>query len=163
MIRNCWMVAFSPDGTMRDLHPPPASPWTESDVIGKPAWHSLSPQFRDGFKEALAKVITQRMVVIWNGTDAAGMTWRAWLFPLLRVGLVGGIVRRWPAAVVLLNERERQICACIAAGLLSKQIAHNLGLNASTVNNRRSAIAHKLGLHPSALAGWCGLHEEWLS
>jgi hypothetical protein len=31
------------------------------------------------------------------------------------------------------------------------------------VNNRRSAIAHKLGLHPSALPGWCGLHQEWLS
>ncbi|HRH22428.1 MAG TPA: LuxR C-terminal-related transcriptional regulator [Candidatus Paceibacterota bacterium] len=45
------------------------------------------------------------------------------------------------------SRREREIVTCIALGLLSKQIAHFLGISIRTVEKHRSSIQEKMGLN----------------
>ena len=49
-----------------------------------------------------------------------------------------------------LTARERQILALIAEGLTSAQVASRLGLRTKTVQNYRSQIMDKLGIHTTA-------------
>jgi FixJ family two-component response regulator len=73
--------------------------------------------------------------------------------------LVAGLAE----SVAALSPIDRGICACIAAGMLNKQIAIKQDIGESTVKTHRRKIAARLKLPVAALAGWCGLHEEWLS
>lgn len=132
-------------------------------MIGKPAWDGIAKEHKESFRAAFAMVVRDKTAVIWDGRDLHGTRWRNWMFPMVRRRCVAAIVRKWPQPLLRLTSRDRRICAGIAGGRLAKEIATRLKVSISTVNNRRSQIAAKLGIHPSALPGWCGLHEEWLS
>lgn len=163
MIRKCWIVLFDRKGHLVDLHPPPDTPWKASEVIGMPAWAGIAAEHQESFRAAFARVVKERAAVVWDGRDVKGTLWRNWMFPMERRRIVAAIVRKWPPLVARLTVRDRAICAGIAVGELAKETANRLGTAAGTIKNRRGQIAKKLGLHASALAGWCGLHEEWLS
>ena len=45
-----------------------------------------------------------------------------------------------------LTRRERQVCDLVAAGLLNKQIAHELGMSEKTVKVHRGRLTRKLGV-----------------
>ena len=45
-----------------------------------------------------------------------------------------------------LTRRERQVCGLVAAGLLNKQIAHELGMSEKTVKVHRGRLTRKLGV-----------------
>ena len=56
------------------------------------------------------------------------------------------------ARVKVLPERQRQVLAGIAAGLLNKQIAHRLGIAEKTVKMHRALLLERLGVGTSAEA-----------
>jgi DNA-binding NarL/FixJ family response regulator len=59
-----------------------------------------------------------------------------------------------------LSPREREILTMYARGLIGKQIADQLNMSEHTVNDRRRAIARKLGVNlwaacaQAGKAGW---------
>jgi DNA-binding CsgD family transcriptional regulator len=165
MIRNCWIALYDRNGVIIDMHPPAAGNWQVSELIGNPVADYIRAVDREKWTVAFQAVLTQNISVIWDGLDLESVAWRAWLFPMRRPPKVAAaaIVRQWPERVRKLTAGERRICCQIALGKSGKQIAKAVGITLGAVHNRRSQIARKLGLHPSALAGWAGLHEEWLS
>jgi DNA-binding NarL/FixJ family response regulator len=55
-----------------------------------------------------------------------------------------------------LSEREREVVRLVARGLVSKEVAAQLGLSARTVEKHRARILAKLGLHDiPTLVRWC--------
>lgn len=55
-----------------------------------------------------------------------------------------------------LTDREREVVRLVARGLLSKQVADNLGLSTRTVEKYRGRIMAKLGVHDvPTLVRWC--------
>lgn len=61
--------------------------------------------------------------------------------------------------VALLTEREREIARMVASGMISKEIAHQLGLSPRTVEKARAHILAKLGLRDlPSLVRWC-MHQ----
>jgi DNA-binding NarL/FixJ family response regulator len=62
--------------------------------------------------------------------------------------------RRAKAAEVVLRlpERQRQVLAGIARGLLNKQVAHQLGISEKTVKMHRALVLERLGVRTSAEA-----------
>ncbi len=52
--------------------------------------------------------------------------------------------------VKALSERQRQVLALVAKGLLNKQIAGVLGLSEKTVKMHRAIVMERLGIHRSA-------------
>jgi len=55
-----------------------------------------------------------------------------------------------------LSEREQEVARRVACGLLSKEIADQLGLSTRTVEKHRARILAKLGLHDTpTLVRWC--------
>ena len=55
-----------------------------------------------------------------------------------------------------LSEREREIVRLVARGLVSKEVAGQLGLSPRTVEKHRARILAKLGLHDvPTLVRWC--------
>ena len=55
-----------------------------------------------------------------------------------------------------LSEREQQVVRLVARGLVSKQVADQLGLSTRTVEKHRARILAKLGLHDvPMLVRWC--------
>lgn len=56
----------------------------------------------------------------------------------------------------ILSEREREVVRLVARGLVSKEVAEQLGLSARTVEKHRARILAKLGLHDvPMLVRWC--------
>jgi FixJ family two-component response regulator len=49
------------------------------------------------------------------------------------------------AAFETLTAREREIMGFVTAGLMNKQVAHNLGLSEITVKIHRASVMKKLG------------------
>ena len=49
-----------------------------------------------------------------------------------------------------LTKREREVCDLVAAGLLNKQIAHELGMSEKTVKVHRGRVTRKLDVHSVA-------------
>lgn len=61
-----------------------------------------------------------------------------------------------PTEAERLAPRQREIAAMVARGLMSKEIAAELGLSLRTVEKHRSAILRRLGLRDTAsLTLWC--------
>lgn len=55
-----------------------------------------------------------------------------------------------------LSEREQEVARLVARGLLSKEVAGQLGLSTRTVEKHRARILAKLGLHDTpTLVRWC--------
>jgi DNA-binding NarL/FixJ family response regulator len=55
-----------------------------------------------------------------------------------------------------LSEREQQVVRLVARGLVSKEVADQLGLSTRTVEKHRARILAKLGLHDvPMLVRWC--------
>jgi len=55
-----------------------------------------------------------------------------------------------------LSEREREVVRLVARGLVSKEVAAQLGLSTRTVEKHRARIFAKLGLHDvPTLVRWC--------
>lgn len=54
--------------------------------------------------------------------------------------------------VQLLPQRQREVLAGVASGLLNKQIAHNLGISEKTVKMHRALLLDRLGVNTSAEA-----------
>lgn len=166
MIRRCWMALYDSRGRILDLHPPPPDPWTD-EIIGRPVWEIAAPEHQEGLRAVFLHVVEYCVGVTWDGLDAHGVWWRLWLYPMRHARkhkvAASAIVRKWPEVVAALPPTDRSICAGIAAGLLNKQIAAQLGMGESTVKSHRKKIAARLKLPLTALPGWCGLHDEWLS
>jgi DNA-binding NarL/FixJ family response regulator len=60
------------------------------------------------------------------------------------------------AGAELLSEREQEVVRLVARGLVSKEVADQLGLSARTVEKHRARILAKLGLHDvPTLVRWC--------
>ena len=67
----------------------------------------------------------------------------------------GGNISGVPLADAL-SEREQEVARRVACGLLSKEIADQLGLSTRTVEKHRARILAKLGLHDTpTLVRWC--------
>ena len=49
-----------------------------------------------------------------------------------------------------LSQRERQVCVCVAEGMLNKQIAAKFGTKEKTVKVQRGNLIKKLGAHSAA-------------
>lgn len=64
--------------------------------------------------------------------------------------VVDGLVRRQNHENTLLSEREREVLGLLAEGLPSREIAARLKVSVKTVNNVRSNVAAKTGLHSIA-------------
>ncbi len=64
--------------------------------------------------------------------------------------VVEGLVRRRTQETTLLSEREREVLGLLAEGLPSREIAARLNVSVKTVNNVRSNVAAKTGLHSIA-------------
>jgi len=62
----------------------------------------------------------------------------------------------------LLSEREQKVLRLAARGDGNKEIAHELGLSASTVHGHMSHIFDKLGVASRTEAVVCGLRDGWL-
>jgi len=72
-------------------------------------------------------------------------------------GFIGGssqtsaLIPETPAnQLELLSDREREVCALVARGLLNKQIADELGITLRTVKEHRGRAMKKLGLESTA-------------
>lgn len=60
------------------------------------------------------------------------------------------------AGAEILSEREQEVVRLVARGLVSKQVADQLGLSTRTVEKHRARILAKLGLHDlPMLVRWC--------
>lgn len=58
-----------------------------------------------------------------------------------------------------LTPREREIARCVAAGMISKEIARNLGLSPRTIEKARAQLQEKLGVRDlPSLVRWCVKH-----
>lgn len=68
----------------------------------------------------------------------------AWRSELERIDRDFQIVS-WRERFACLSPREHQVLRCIIRGLISKEIGHELGISARTVDAHRSAILRKLG------------------
>jgi DNA-binding NarL/FixJ family response regulator len=82
-------------------------------------------------------------------TVAAGQTWfspQAAQLALKQLVLQSGAESRLP----LLSKREREVCARIASGLSSKEIAQALGVGLRTVDTHRERLMRKLGIYTVA-------------
>lgn len=65
-----------------------------------------------------------------------------------------GVARSSPLG--LLTEREREIARMVASGMISKEIADQLGLSPRTIEKARAQILAKLGLRDlPSLVRWC--------
>jgi FixJ family two-component response regulator len=53
-----------------------------------------------------------------------------------------------------LTKRERQVCDLVAAGLLNKQIAYELGVSEKTIKVHRGRVMHKLEVESVAALVW---------
>lgn len=162
--RDVWKILYNDQGVCLDIQPDPMPPWTRREVVGVAAWRTIRPECIDGFRSAFQRAVDGESIV-WDVGDTRIGWWRTWMTPVdgvLSVA-VSSLVRRFPPAVSSLTEKERKICAQLAAGQSSKQIAVAEGLARSTVDNRRNDIAAKLGIIPGLLVAWSGLHAEWLA
>ena len=54
------------------------------------------------------------------------------------------------ARLARLTKREREVCELVAAGLLNKQIAHELGMSEKTVKVHRGRLTRKLDVNSVA-------------
>jgi len=89
---------------------------------------------------------------VWDG----GMHFSASVPPPLPVAVDATLPR---GGQELLSERECDVARLVVRGLLSKQIAAELGLSPRTVEKYRARIFAKLGLHDvPTLVRWCLRH-----
>lgn len=60
------------------------------------------------------------------------------------------------ASASILSDREQEVVRLVARGLMSKEVASQLGLSSRTVEKHRARILAKLGLHDvPTLVRWC--------
>ena len=138
-------------------------PFTPEDVIGKVAWHVLDAPGQLALQAASARVLSDGTPQVVDIDIPKIGRWRCWLFPA-RVGKVrvAGYAQRFPDAILILTDREREVAALFSDGLSGKEVAARLQISRSTVDNHRSAIARKAGIYSGAIPAWCGSNRQWL-
>lgn len=137
-------------------------PYQVSDAIGQLAWFALPDDDAKVCQAAFARTMASRRRQMFDVTVRGVGTWRVWL-QYCRIGRVrvAGVSRQIPAAIAALTPRERQVCALLAMGMLSKEVAARLSIRRGTVDNHRLSIAAKVGIHSRALVSWCGRNAVW--
>jgi DNA-binding NarL/FixJ family response regulator len=104
----------------------------------------------DELKQAIQSVATGRAYLCGQTSEAVRLMVHSTMAP--------------HAKQPVLSQRERTVLQHIAAGLSSKEIAAKLGLSRYTVNNFRSKLSKKTGLHRavqlSRYAAQIGLVDE---
>lgn len=160
-----FLSLFDRRETILWLSPAPLPPWTLADIVGVRCADTLTGCDRTACIDAFARLWAtgepQRF-------DARVRGIGVWRTSLRRVTGVRGVAaageaRQLPRGVAILNAEQRRICELLARGLASKAIAHELDVARSTVDNRRSEIAAKIGIRSHSLVAWCGENAEWLS
>lgn len=91
-------------------------------------------------KNAAMEQVAHAVQWVWQG----GMHFSASVPPPMPVATPSDLPRAGPE---VLSERERDVVRLLVRGLLSKQIAAELGLSPRTVEKHRARISAKLGLH----------------
>jgi DNA-binding CsgD family transcriptional regulator len=133
-------------------------------IIGAPAWAFLPPAEQPNYQAVIMRCLAtpghrERIDVV----DIFGVCWRVVLYGT-RIGKVRVVVkyRSIPPSIELLTPREKSVCDLISVGKSSKQIAAELGIAVSTIDNLRASAARRIGIPTSALSQWCGAHRDWL-
>ena len=154
-------ILYDSSGLILDLthtHPP----FTVEGVVGLPAWNQLGPADATICQAAILRCVQSGQPEIFDSHLPPIGSWRTTLSRcrVRKVRLIG-LVRRIPDAVLILTDRQREICALLARGLTSTEIAKQLDRARETVDNHRAAIAKRINIKPWSLVAWCGEHREW--
>jgi DNA-binding CsgD family transcriptional regulator len=138
-------------------------PYEVANLIGQPAWLHLNELDRRICQSAILQCLHDDCPLAFDVSPPHVGIWRTWLYPC-RVGKVRivGISKRLPQQVLQLTERERQVCRLLGMGRCSKQIAANLEVARSTIDNLRANAARRLGLRPGSLTAWSAANLQWL-
>lgn len=140
-------------------------PYQMHEVVGQVAWHALGDHDARECQAAFIRCAAENAPQVLDVKVQHVGLWRTRIY---RARITAGRVRfagyaeKWPTQVLLLSEREREVCAALARGGRSKQAARELGLSVSTVDTHRQRISVKLGITPDTLVAWCGAHASWL-
>lgn len=138
-------------------------PYSVSDVVGQLAWFTLKSPHDAVCQQAI-------LLCVAHGTpqqidlDAPHLgILRCWYWPL-KVGRVRIACEcaKAPASVQLLTPRESEICLFLSDGLNGTQIADELGIMRTTLDNHKKNIAEKLQIQTAALTAWAGKNRQWL-
>lgn len=133
------------------------------EVLGRRPWEFLEGDDATRLRSSLLLTLSDQaeQTVDFQGPRIGH--WRAWLYfvPLTDVRL-SMLMRKTPAAVLLLSAREREICSLLAAGRSANEIASKLDRSRKTVDAHRRKISGRLGIKPKSLAAWTGEFREWL-
>lgn len=137
-------------------------PFTVEGVMGLPAWNPLGKDDALVCQAAILRCVESGEPQTFDSLVPSVGVYRTTLSHC-HVGKVRliGLVRRFPDAVLALTERQREICALLARGMISTEIAKQLDRARETVDNHRAAIAKRIGIKPWSLVAWCGEHREW--
>lgn len=141
-----------------------APPQYPENCFGLYPWHSLSGESAKEMQAAFARVLSDRQpTVVDSAVDGNGV-WRTWLF-FCKAGTVrvAAYAAQFPPSVLEMTDREREVCALLAQGLSTKEIARSLKVSRSTVDNHRYNVCKKLDLTHGSLVPFCGAHLEWLA
>jgi len=138
-------------------------PYTIEELAGKPAWYLLAPHDALICQAAFHRCGESKTPQTYDQDIPAIGRWRITIHAC-RAGKVRfiGHARKFPESVLCLTDRQREICALLARGMTSREIAKHLELARETIDNHRSGIARRIGIKPWSLLAWCGEHREWL-
>lgn len=141
------------------------SPYRTQEIVGQFAWHALDGHDVTDCQAALTRcVATGEPQCIESVVRSVGR-WRTWFFLLHNSGRarILGIAKKAPVGIERLSAREREVLTLVAAGLTTKALSHRLGIARATADIHRRNAAATLGISPSEVDLWCGIHREWLS
>lgn len=140
-----------------------APPQYPENCCGCHPWHALAGEMAKNFQAAFARVLADRQPTVIDSAIGGNVVWRTWLF-YCKTGRirVSAYAKPFPPAVLKMTDREREICRLLAEGDSTKEVAKQLGISRSTVDNTRANVCRKLGLNHGSLVPFCGAHLEWL-
>lgn len=135
-----------------------------NEIVGRYPWDFFGTQIdRTNFQAAMLNCLASHLPQDVDIRDITGTWWRARLwslpFPEIKIAALAVV---FPERLWTLTDREREICSLIAGGQRVKQIASNLDVARSTVDNHKANIAAKLRIDSASLDAWCGAHKNWL-
>lgn len=132
-------------------------------MLGRCPWESLDQREAERLQAVLTRVATSKTMEEHDFVIPGRGRFRAWIyFAPLPTARIAMLIRQTPAEILLLTPREREICALLADGKSSLEIAKRLHISRNTVDAHRGRIADRLGFTRKALNSWCGHFRDWL-
>ncbi len=137
-------------------------PFDLEAVCGAPAWAPLNDHDAVICQAAILRCANTGIPQTFDVHAGALGLWRTTIYKC-RSGKVHmiGVAREFPKKVLLLTDRQREICRLLGSGMTSLDISKKLDIARETVDNHRSGIAHRIGIKPASLMAWCGEHRQW--